>query len=54
MMTTLDKASYPNFYYDWINADWQLSRIAPITFEIILPSIYRWIQITNEEDFGHD
>jgi hypothetical protein len=54
MMTTLNKGAYPGYYYDWINDDWQLSRIAPRTFQIVLPNLYRFIQITNEEDFGHD
>jgi hypothetical protein len=48
------QGTYPSYYYDWINEDWPLSRLAPRAFEILLPNLYRFIQITNEEDFGHD
>ena len=52
--TTSLGAAYPSYYYDWINEDWPLSRLAPLTFAVLLPNLYRFIQITNEEDFGHD
>ena len=54
MTTTTSQVTYPNYYYDWINEDWVWSRLAPRTFEAALPHLYRFIQITNEEDFGHD
>jgi len=54
MTSTTSQGLFPSYYYDWINEDWPLSRLAPLTFAVLLPNIYRFIQITNEEDFGHD
>ena len=53
-MITPDKVTYPNYYYDWINEEWVWLSLCYLRFEARLPAIYRFIQITNEEDFGHD
>ena len=54
MAITTSQVTYPNYYYDWINEEWVWLSLCCLRLEARLPAIYCFIQITNEEDFGHD